>query len=106
MGGRNRALEPERLFRSQRLDLDKNARPTVGVPADFWWSALDWSVKTPDNDPSAFVKLVFGSDSDLSGIESVANQYRALFDACDVPERTRKMIMGGTLTKLLGLPES
>jgi uncharacterized protein len=71
----------------------------------FWWSALDWSVKTPDNDPSAFVKLVFGSDSDLSGVESVANQYRALFDACDVPERTRKLIMGGTLTKLLGLPE-
>jgi len=71
----------------------------------FWWSALDWSVKTPDNDPSAFVKLVFGSDSDLSGVESVANQYRALFDACDVPQRTRKMIMGGTLAKLLGLPE-
>jgi len=71
----------------------------------FWWSALDFSVKTPDNDPSAFVKLVFGSDSDLSGVESVTNQYRALFDACDVPARTRKMIMGGTLTKLLGLPE-
>jgi len=28
-----------------------------------------------------------------------------MFDACDVPERTRKMIMGGTLAKLLGLPE-
>lgn len=71
----------------------------------FWWSSLDWSIKTPDNDPSAFVKLVFGSDTDLSAIESVANQYRALFDACDVPERTRKLIMGGTLIKLLGLPE-
>jgi hypothetical protein len=41
----------------------------------------------------------------LSGVESVTNQYRALFDACDVPARTRKMIMGGTLTKLLGLSE-
>src|SRR5205807_2829212 len=71
----------------------------------FWWSAIDWSVKTPDNDPSAFIKLVFGSDSDLAGVESVANQYRAMFDACDFPERTRKMIMGGTLAKLLGLPE-
>jgi hypothetical protein len=71
----------------------------------FWWSAIDWSVKRPDNDPSAFIKLVFGSDSDLAGVESVANQYRAMFDACDVPERTRKMIMGGTLTKLLELPE-
>src|SRR5207302_3768151 len=71
----------------------------------FWWSAIDWSVKTPDNDPSAFIKLVFGSDSDLAGVESVANQYRAMFDACDFPERPRKMIMGGTLAKLLGLPE-
>jgi predicted TIM-barrel fold metal-dependent hydrolase len=71
----------------------------------FWWSALNWSVKTPDNDPSAFVKLVFGSDTDLSGVESVVSQYQALFDACDIPERTRKMIMGGTLTQLLGLPE-
>jgi hypothetical protein len=38
-------------------------------------------------------------------VESVASQYRAMFDACDVPERTRKMIMGGTLAKLLGPPE-
>jgi uncharacterized protein len=71
----------------------------------FWWSSLDWSVRTPDHDPSAFVKLVFGSDTDLSSIEFVVNQYRALFDACDVPERTRKLIMGGTLAKMLGLPE-
>jgi uncharacterized protein len=76
----------------------------------FWWSATEWqsaewTVKTPDNDPSAFVKLVFGSDTELSGVESVVNQYRAMFDACDVPARTRKMIMGGTLSKFLGLPE-
>jgi hypothetical protein len=35
----------------------------------------------------------------------VANQYHAMFDACNVPERTRKMIMGGTLSKMLGLPD-
>jgi len=28
-----------------------------------------------------------------------------MFDACDVPERTRNMIMGGTLSKMLGLPD-
>jgi hypothetical protein len=33
------------------------------------------------------------------------NQYRAMFDACDVPERTRKMIMGGTLSRMLDLPD-
>ncbi len=76
----------------------------------FWWSATEWrsaewTVKTLNNDPSAFIKIVFGSDTDLGEIEAVVNQYRALFDACDVPERTRKMIMGGTLSKMLGLPD-
>jgi len=76
----------------------------------FWWSATEWqsaewTVKTPNNDPSAFVKLVFGSDTDLKGIEGVVKQYQAMFEACDVPERTRKMIMGGTMSKFLGLPE-
>jgi predicted TIM-barrel fold metal-dependent hydrolase len=76
----------------------------------FWWSSTEWqsaewTVKTPNSDPSAFIKIVFGSDTDLDGIEAVVNQYRAMFDACDVPERTRKMIMGGTLSKMLGLPD-
>ena len=76
----------------------------------FWWSttewhSAEWTVKTPNNDPSAFIKLVFGSDTDLNEIENVVKQYHALFEACDVPERTRKMIMGGTLAKFLGLPD-
>ena len=76
----------------------------------FWWSATEWqsaewTVKTPNNDPSAFVKLVFGSDTELKGIEGVIQQYHAMFEACDVPERTRKMIMGGTMSKFLGLPD-
>jgi len=28
-----------------------------------------------------------------------------MFDDCDVPERTRNMFMGGTLSKMLGLPD-
>jgi len=71
----------------------------------FWWTGEgDSVVKTPDNDPNAFVKLVFGSDTGLEGIENVVKQYHALFDACDVPEPTRNRIMGGTLIKLLNLP--
>ena len=74
----------------------------------FWWSSTEWhsaewTVKTPNNDPSAFIKIVFGSDTDLNEIESVVKQYHDMFEACDVPERTRKMIMGGTLANLLGL---
>ena len=76
----------------------------------FWWSSTEWhsaewSVKTPNNDASAFIKIVFGSDTDLNEIESVVKQYHAMFEACNVPEHTRQMIMGGTLTKLLGLPD-
>lgn len=71
----------------------------------FWWTGHgDSVVKTPQNDQNAFVKLVFGSDTDLDGIEGVLNQYRALFDACEVPESTRKLILGGTLSNILGLP--
>jgi predicted TIM-barrel fold metal-dependent hydrolase len=74
----------------------------------FWWSETEWNspewkAKKPDSDTSAFIKLVFGSDTELQEIESVVNQYRALFDACGVPAHTRKMIMGGTLAKMLGL---
>jgi len=76
----------------------------------FWWSvtewhSAEWTVKTPNHDPSAFTKIVFGSDTELNEIESVANQYQAMFEACDIPERTRNMIMGGTLVKMLGLPD-
>jgi hypothetical protein len=55
--------------------------------------------------PSAFVKLVFGSDASLDGIEGVLAQYRALFEACDVPSRTQSRILVGTLAKILSLPE-
>ncbi len=35
----------------------------------FWWSGQgEWKTQTPANDPSAFIKLVFGSDSGLDGI--------------------------------------
>ena len=69
----------------------------------FWWTGTKWGTKTPEDDPSAFVKLVFGSDEGLDGIAPALDQYRAMFDACDVPLPTRKLILGGTLIKILGL---
>src|SRR5438445_3200062 len=71
----------------------------------FWWSSTGWGTKAPEGDPGAFVKLVFGSDTPLDEIERVLGQYRALFQACDVPARTQSLILGGTLAKILGLPE-
>ncbi len=70
----------------------------------FWWSGQgEWKTATPANDQSAFVKLVFGSDSGLDGIERVVSQYRALFKSCDVPATTQQMIMGRTLAAILRL---
>jgi uncharacterized protein len=71
----------------------------------FWWSSSEEGTKSPEGDPSAFVKLVFGSDTSLDGIERVLAQYRALFEACDVPARTQSLILGGTLAKILALPD-
>ena len=70
----------------------------------FWWSGQkEWKTETPANDSSAFIKLVFGSDSGLDGIEHALNQYRALFKTCEVPTSTQRMIMGGTLASILRL---
>jgi uncharacterized protein len=69
----------------------------------FWWSNTEEGTKSPEGDPSAFVKLVFGSDTSLDGIDRVLAQYRALFEACDVPAHTQSLILGGTLAKILGL---
>jgi predicted TIM-barrel fold metal-dependent hydrolase len=70
----------------------------------FWWTNTDEGTETPNNDPSAFTKLVFGSDSSPKDVEKVLVQYRAMFEACGVPESARKLILGGTLSKILGLP--
>ena len=69
----------------------------------FWWSGTEEGTQTPDNDTSAFSKLVFGSDTSLDAIEHVIGQYRALFQACGVPEHTQKLVMGGTLSKVFKL---
>ncbi|HEV2401895.1 MAG TPA: amidohydrolase family protein [Candidatus Sulfotelmatobacter sp.] len=69
----------------------------------FWWSGSEKGTKTPNNDSSAFSKLVFGSDTSLDSIEGVISQYRGLFQACGVPESTQQLIMGGTLSKVFGL---
>jgi len=71
----------------------------------FWWTNTNEGTETPNNDPSAFTKLVFGSDSSPKDVEGVLSQYRTMFEACSVPESARKLILGGTLAKILGLPD-
>ena len=70
----------------------------------FWWSNTDEGTATPEGSKSAFVKLVFGSDTGLDGIEEVLERYRDMLAACDVPPQAQKLILGGTMAKILGLP--
>jgi uncharacterized protein len=70
----------------------------------FWWSNTEEGTDQPENNPSAFSKLVFGSDTSPAGVSHVVSQYNAMFDANGVPESTRKLVMGGTLSKVFGLP--
>src|SRR6201996_3599706 len=70
----------------------------------FWWSSSGEGTATPENNPSAFSKIVFGTDTPPSGAEHVLSQYNAMFDANHVPDSARKLILGGTLSKIFGLP--
>lgn len=70
----------------------------------FWWTGTDEGTETPNNDPSAFTKIVFGSDTSAKNVGHVLSQYYAMFDACGVPESARKLVLGGTLAKILNLP--
>ena len=70
----------------------------------FWWSDVEWEAQ-PTDDPSPYSKLVFGTDTGTPNIETVLNRYLAMFESCGVPEGTRKMILGGTLAKMLGLSD-
>ncbi len=66
----------------------------------FWWSNLGEGTATPENNPSAFSKIVFGTDTNPAGAEHVLSQYNAMFDKNSVPDSTRKLVLGGTLSKI------
>jgi uncharacterized protein len=70
----------------------------------FWWSKTEEGTETPEKNPSAFSKIVFGTDTSPAGAEHVLGQYNAMFDANGVPESARRLVLGGTLSKIFGLP--
>jgi uncharacterized protein len=95
---------PNLFFDLSGSTLDKMHARLADFRRIFWWSGTSQGTATPANDPSAFSKLVFGSDAGLDGVEGVLVRYRAMFDACDVPASTRKLVLGDTLARILGLP--
>jgi predicted TIM-barrel fold metal-dependent hydrolase len=85
---------PNVFFDLSRSTLTKTSSRLEEFRKFFWWSGQgEWKTATPANDQSAFMKLVFGSDSALDGIARAVSQYRALFKSCDVPATTQQMIM-------------
>lgn len=95
---------PNVFFDLSGSSLKKLRGRLTDVGKYFWWTGTDEGTEQPNNDPSAFTKLVFGSDTSPRDVEKVLLQYRAMFDANGVPESARKLILGGTLSKILGLP--
>jgi hypothetical protein len=44
-------------------------------------------------------------DTELENIEGVLRQYGEMLAACGVPADAQRLILGGTMAKILGLPE-
>jgi predicted TIM-barrel fold metal-dependent hydrolase len=96
---------PNVFFDLSGSTLKKLSGRLSDVSKYFWWTNTDEGTETPNHDPSAFTKLVFGSDCSPKDVEKVVTQYQAMFDACGVSESARKLILGGTLAKILGIPD-
>jgi predicted TIM-barrel fold metal-dependent hydrolase len=91
------------------FDLSGSTLTKLGKSLDkfsefFWWSNTGEGTATPENNASAFSKIVFGTDTSPAGAEHVLSQYNAMFAANGVPDSTRKLVLGGTLSKIFGLP--
>ena len=68
---------------------------------------LWWEGPTQHSAPDtiyAFEKIVFGTDEPPERLDNMLSRYEDMFDACQVPEESRKKVYGGTLAKLLGVP--
>jgi hypothetical protein len=95
---------PNIYFDLSGTTLTKMAKRLADFQKIFWWADDDWEGQ-PTADKSPYSKIVFGSDTRTDNIEHVLNQYWAMFEACEVPANTRKMILGGTVARMLGLKD-
>jgi predicted TIM-barrel fold metal-dependent hydrolase len=69
----------------------------------FWWSGIA-SPHTPKGGPSAFEKLVFGSDvfgGEIEEFDREIERYRKMLDVCGVSAEAQANIFGGTLRRIL-----
>jgi uncharacterized protein len=69
----------------------------------FWWSAVA-SPHTPKGQPSAFEKVIFGSDvfgGELEEFDRSIDRYQKMLNACGVSKEAQANIFGGTLRRIL-----
>lgn len=69
----------------------------------FWWSSIA-SPHTPKGGPSAFEKIVFGSDvfgGELEEFDRSIERHQKMLNACGVSKESQANIFGGTLLKIL-----
>ncbi len=69
----------------------------------FWWSGIT-SPHSPKGGPSAFEKIVFGSDvfgGELEEFDREVDRYHKMLDACGVAPEAQANIFAGTLWRIL-----
>ena len=67
----------------------------------LWWDGP--GLHSSPHAVYAFEKLVFGTDEDPDHLDTVIARYEAVFDACQVPEASRRKVYGETLAGILGV---
>lgn len=69
----------------------------------FWWSNVV-SPHTPKGGPSAFEKIVFGSDvfeGELEEFDRALDRHHKMLDACGVSKESQANIFAGTMWRIL-----
>jgi predicted TIM-barrel fold metal-dependent hydrolase len=68
----------------------------------MWWEGP--SQHSASDTEYAFEKLVFGTDEPPENLDKCYRQHEDMYEACLVPEATRKNISGGTMARILKIP--
>jgi predicted TIM-barrel fold metal-dependent hydrolase len=95
---------PRVYFDLTGSSLIKKAK-NLSVFRDYlWWDGP--GLHSSPHAVYAFEKLVFGTDEDPANLDTVLARYEALFEACRVPEASRRKVYGETLAGILGIRSS
>ena len=92
---------PRLYFDITGSSLIKKANNLAVFKEYLWWDGP--SAHSSPHAVYAFEKLVFGTDEPPQNLDIVLARHEALFDACGVPESSRRKIYGETIAGILGI---